>query len=147
MNINDRLKQLLTDLKISPAEFAEKVGINRSAVAHLLSGRNKPSVDVLEKILTAYPDWNIHWLIKGIGEPLHSIYSTTQSHSYDLFSSGANSEKIELSKTKSNEPESAGNQTPPPSISSNQKKTEISKIIMLNSDGTYSMYYVEKSKD
>ena len=32
-----------------------------------MSGRNKPSVDFLHKILNKYPDLNLNWLVTGNG--------------------------------------------------------------------------------
>ena len=65
MAVNDRIKIILSTHGISASEFALELGIQRSAVSHLLSGRNKPSLDMLEKILKHYPRVNAHWLITG----------------------------------------------------------------------------------
>ena len=48
-------------------EFADKIGVNRATISHILSGRNKPSIDFLEKLLHVYPELNANWLITGIG--------------------------------------------------------------------------------
>jgi transcriptional regulator with XRE-family HTH domain len=53
------------DLKSSA--FADKIGVNRATISHILSGRNKPSIDFLEKLLYVYPEVNANWLITGIG--------------------------------------------------------------------------------
>ena len=67
--MNDRLKQFLAMEGLSPARFAEIMGIQRSGVSHLLSGRNKPSFEFIEKFLAAFPDVNVEWLILGKGRP------------------------------------------------------------------------------
>lgn len=67
--MNERLKQFLTMEAISPARFAEIIGINRSGISHLLSGRNKPSFEFIQKMLASYPDLNPDWLILGKGKP------------------------------------------------------------------------------
>lgn len=67
--MNERLKQFLTMEGISPARFAEVVGINRSGISHLLAGRNKPSFEFIQKLLTSYPTLNPEWLILGKGKP------------------------------------------------------------------------------
>ncbi|MDC0204429.1 helix-turn-helix transcriptional regulator [Flavobacteriales bacterium] len=53
------------DLK--PSSFADKIGVNRATISHILSGRNKPSIDFLQKLLSNYPELNVNWLITGIG--------------------------------------------------------------------------------
>lgn len=70
--MNERLKQFLTMEGLSPARFADVMGIQRSGISHLLSGRNKPSFEFLEKMLNAYPDINPEWLILGKGRPYKS---------------------------------------------------------------------------
>ena len=61
----ERFKTLLEQLDISPSEFADRIGVQRSSISHVLSGRNKPSIDFLEKILNVFPDIDTMWLITG----------------------------------------------------------------------------------
>ena len=70
--MHDRLKQFLTMENLSPARFAEVMGIQRSGISHLLAGRNKPSFEFLQRMMTAYPDINYEWLILGKGRPYKS---------------------------------------------------------------------------
>jgi transcriptional regulator with XRE-family HTH domain len=64
-NMTDRFRLLLEQIQLSPSGFADKIGIQRSSVSHIFSGRNKPSIDFLEKILKVYPDIDVNWLITG----------------------------------------------------------------------------------
>ena len=64
-NMTVRFRILLEQLQLSPSGFADKIGIQRSSVSHIFSGRNKPSIDFLEKILNVYPDVDVTWLITG----------------------------------------------------------------------------------
>lgn len=63
-----RLKQLLEHLGMASSAFAQSIDVNRSSISHLLSGRNKPSLDVIIKILERYPEVNLYWLLNGKGE-------------------------------------------------------------------------------
>jgi transcriptional regulator with XRE-family HTH domain len=45
--------------------FADKIGVQRSSLSHLLSGRNKPSLDFILKILDVFPDVDLYWMING----------------------------------------------------------------------------------
>ena len=62
-----RLQIIMDHYGISATAFAEKLGINRSTISHLLSGRNKPSLDVVMKVLQAYPEVELYWLLNGTG--------------------------------------------------------------------------------
>jgi transcriptional regulator with XRE-family HTH domain len=50
---------------LTPSAFADKLGVQRSNVSHVISGRNKPSLDFLEKIILNFPRVNAHWLLTG----------------------------------------------------------------------------------
>jgi len=56
---------LLEQLRLSPSEFADRIGVQRSSVSHVMAGRNKPGIDFLEKILNAFPEVDVNWLITG----------------------------------------------------------------------------------
>ncbi|HNQ83808.1 MAG TPA: helix-turn-helix transcriptional regulator [Bacteroidales bacterium] len=61
----DRFRQLMADQGLSASEFADRIGVQRSSISHILSGRNKPSIDFLEKIKTAFPEADLNWLVSG----------------------------------------------------------------------------------
>lgn len=65
--MKDRIIQFLTAEKISPAEFADKIGVQRSSMSHILNGRNYPSAAFIQKMLQAYPAMNPRWLMIGDG--------------------------------------------------------------------------------
>jgi len=68
METNERIAQILLTEGITAKLFAEKLGVERSSISHLLSGRNKPSLDFLDKFFEQFPDYNPIWLISGKGE-------------------------------------------------------------------------------
>ena len=65
MNIAKRLERFIEIKKLSKSAFANKIGIQRSTLAHFFSGRNKPSSDFFLKIKETYPDLDLNWLISG----------------------------------------------------------------------------------
>ena len=65
--MHKRLKNWIENKSVKPSVFADKIGVNRATISHILSGRNKPSIDFLEKLLHVYPELNTNWLITGIG--------------------------------------------------------------------------------
>ena len=70
--MQERLKLFLAMENLTPARFAEVMGIQRSGISHLLAGRNKPSFEFIQKMMTAYPEINYEWLILGKGRPYKS---------------------------------------------------------------------------
>lgn len=65
--MEDRLVQLLKAEGINPTRFAERIGVQRSSMSHIISGRNKPSFDFIVKILDSFPSVNPDWLLRGKG--------------------------------------------------------------------------------
>lgn len=63
----ERLQNIMEFYNESAAAFADKIGVQRSSISHILSGRNKPSLDFILKILAAYPDVELYWLLNGKG--------------------------------------------------------------------------------
>ncbi len=68
-----RIQRLIGSENLSPTKFADIIGVQRSAISHILSGRNKPSFDLIQKILSKFPRVSSEWLLMGRGE----MYKTT----------------------------------------------------------------------
>ena len=66
----DRIKALLQERQLSTTQFADLVGVARPIISHVLSGRNKPSLEVVQRILAAFPDLSMAWLLNGTGPML-----------------------------------------------------------------------------
>ncbi|MCX6266454.1 MAG: helix-turn-helix transcriptional regulator [Bacteroidetes bacterium] len=53
---------------LTPSQFADEIGIQRSGVSHLISGRNKPSLEFIMKVLKRFPDVKPDYLLYGTSE-------------------------------------------------------------------------------
>jgi len=62
-----RLQIILDYYDISAAVFADAIQVGRSSISHILSGRNKPSLDFVLKIVQSYPEVELYWLLNGKG--------------------------------------------------------------------------------
>ena len=65
--MQDRLQEIMDKEHLTPARFAELIGVQRSSISHILSGRNNPSLEFLRKILLHLEHINPDWLISGKG--------------------------------------------------------------------------------
>ena len=65
--MHNRLKNWMESKDLKSSALADIIGVNRATISHILSGRNKPSIDFLQKLLSAYPNINANWLITDIG--------------------------------------------------------------------------------
>ncbi len=77
----ERLKKVISFYDETATSFAEKIGVQRSSISHILSGRNKPSLDFIMKVLQAYPEVELYWLLNGKGNfPSTSKEELTVKH-------------------------------------------------------------------
>ena len=70
VNTDDFIKRLeivLEYYSLSASGFADKIGVQRSSLSHLLSGRNKPSLDFILKIMDVFSEVDLYWLLNGKG--------------------------------------------------------------------------------
>jgi len=65
--MKERIAEFLRRENKSSALFAEEIGVQPSGISHILSGRNKPSLDFILKMLEKYPYIDINWLLFGKG--------------------------------------------------------------------------------
>lgn len=147
--MQDRLKQFLTMENISPARFAEVMGIQRSGISHLLSGRNKPSFEFIQKMMTAYPDINYEWLILGKGRPYKSDRKIPpQTENPSLFTEPAQDD-TSLNDDLPSDSQAIGCQNPPSQPAENRifpgalaadgdfSAKKIIRITVFYNDGTF----------
>ena len=63
--IVSRIEEVRKNNQLTASSFATKIGVQRSAISHILSGRNKPSLEFLMKIHDSFDEVNLEWLILG----------------------------------------------------------------------------------
>jgi transcriptional regulator with XRE-family HTH domain len=91
-NLTYRIKKLLEIQQLNPSQFADQIGINRSRLSHILTGRNNPSLEIVQDIMKHFPELNPDWLLSGDGgmyrnnERRESPKSSDKGGSNDLFS-------------------------------------------------------------
>ncbi|MGL4780033.1 MAG: helix-turn-helix domain-containing protein [Bacteroidales bacterium] len=134
--MKERIETLIEKESLNLARFADLVGLNRSALSHILSGRNKPSLDVVTKILQTFPRINSDWLLFGKGEIYLDSVDTGTAQS--LFSE-VNQISHEPIASKAQSTPSASLFSSPvlpsPGIVSSERK--IAKIMIFYSDNTF----------
>jgi len=65
MELKNRILEIMEKSGLTPSEFADKIEVQRSAISHITSGRNKPSLEFLIKIKNAFPEIDTDWLVFG----------------------------------------------------------------------------------
>lgn len=66
--MKERISDFLRSENKTSAQFAEEIGVQPSGISHILSGRNKPSLDFVVRMLETYPSLSFEWLLFGKGQ-------------------------------------------------------------------------------
>ncbi|MGY5846687.1 helix-turn-helix domain-containing protein [Salegentibacter sp. HM20] len=124
----ERLNKILEFYEISAASFADKIDVGRSSISHILSGRNKPSLDFVMKVVKSFPEVELYWLLNGKGSfPKTEASASTTSQNP--------SEEIKKNE-KDSEPVSSIQNLP-----KNHSATKsISKIVIFYEDGSFEAF-------
>ena len=140
-----RLEIILDYYSLNASGFADKIGVQRSSLSHLLSGRNKPSLDFLLKILDVFPEVDLYWILNGKGSfPKNNeviveknlntppTVPNTENKIGNLFSDN----KKENTTTTNFEKTEKGAASP---LQKNNE-SEIDKIVIFYKNGTFKSY-------
>lgn len=65
MDLEERFRYIMKLNNLSASAFADEIGVQRSSISHILSGRNKPSLEFIQKVLNRFPKVDAAWLING----------------------------------------------------------------------------------
>jgi len=126
INIKEFAKRLVIIMdfyEISAASLAEKIEVQRSSISHILSGRNKPSLEFVLKILKEFPEVELYWLLNGQGEFPKQVDKTVSTPT--LFS--IKEQVVENATVKKSEIE-------------DEIRGDIERIVVFYKDGTFKNY-------
>ncbi len=129
---SSRLNRILDYYDVSAATFADKIEVGRSSISHILSGRNKPSLDFVMKVVKNFPEVELYWLLNGKG------------------SFPATSSKNEITRKQEPVPPVSENNKNPSTLSGQDNSArvspnpvtgkEIKKIVFFYTDGSFEAF-------
>jgi transcriptional regulator with XRE-family HTH domain len=147
--MKDQLIKIMAHFNITATRFADEIGVQRSSISHILSGRNKPSYDFILRVIEKYTSLNPSWLLTGKG----NMIIVTEDDSKPNNTEGDQQSELFIPDSK---PDSDNIQQPEKEINhivdiSKQQKDVtkvniIDSIILLYTDGTFFQYLKEKGK-
>ena len=149
--IKDRISHILRAKNLTATQFAELMQIQPSNVSHLLSGRNKPSLDFLIKLKEVFPEYNYEWIIIG-KKPITTNDSNIISKEsvFDKVEMTQHNETVEDTEnvivSKSHDLDTNDNPVDSliPKITNNSSSSSLKQIIYVYDDHTFEVYNVRK---
>ncbi|MDP3353011.1 MAG: helix-turn-helix transcriptional regulator [Flavobacteriaceae bacterium] len=141
MDISERLKILMDYYELTPSGLADQIDVQRSSISHLISGRNKPSLDFVMKILETFPEVDLYWFVNGTGEfPLNEKKISEKSNTQ--FSTIENLEQQKLEFPLENNLMPPTSQETTPILNFNQE--DIDQIVIFYKNGLFKNYNQKK---
>lgn len=144
VNIDEFIKRLeivLDYYNLSASAFADKINVQRSSLSHLLSGRNKPSLDFIIKVIEVFPEVDLYWILNGKG----SFPKTDKQMAVELTNPGKEIRNQKSSTTIENELDLFST-TPlhtkkaTAALKGNTSTQQIERIVIFYTDGTFKNY-------
>ena len=129
-DFSKRLHRILEFYELSAAGFADKIEVGLSSISHILSGRNKPSLDFVMKIVKSFPEVELYWLLNGKGSFPPSEKPTPPPVSKQEFSATQPPREENIQKK---------HEMPFP-LPQQGKSKPIRKIVIFYEDGTFEAF-------
>ncbi len=132
-DVVNRIRTIMEKEGLSPASFADALGIGRPLMSHVLGGRNNPSLQLVMKILEHFPAYSADWLVRGVEietVPSAMTEPATQLFSFTAPSPAAQPENISVAKAP----------LPENSVS----KSAVQRTMLFYADGTFEEYKLRK---
>lgn len=131
-SLRDKIEALILGLELTSTRFADVIGVKRPIISHILTERNKPSLDIIQKIVERFPELEYNWI--GDDQDLDPEVIQTIRENNDFF---ATSRDFNASYLGPGESEISNSQT--------ESKTErvLTKVMFFYSDDTFKVYSPE----
>ncbi|MGV3561553.1 helix-turn-helix transcriptional regulator [Larkinella arboricola] len=136
MNVNDKIKQVLKDKNMTPSYFADEIGVQRSSISHILSGRNRPSFDIIQKIIRRFPELGYDWILEDEQPALTNVNPRSSASSTIVARKTVQQPEIVENST----PPSASLPAPQSPVAPQKEEKTIERILVFYTDGTFREY-------
>jgi len=148
LKFSKRLQKILDYYGLSATAFSERIHFNRSTISHLLSARNKPSLEFVMKVLETFPEVELYWLLNGVGNfpssssnnlnqrPKKVVSSSEENHSSEEI---INTGLFQATETKQEIYNPVNKEVPPLTEAIPATKT-IERIVIFFKDGSFKSY-------
>ncbi|HBR53771.1 MAG TPA: transcriptional regulator [Flavobacteriaceae bacterium] len=134
-----RLEKILAFYGLTATAFSEEIDFNRSTISHLLSGRNKPSLEFVMKVVQTFEEVDLYWLLNGKGT-FPSTASTTETISTPVTTSAIDTPETKTRPFPKETIETTESDSSPPPSSPSHASKAIDRIVIFYKDGSFKEY-------
>lgn len=146
--IQDRLRIFMHFKKLNATQLAEIIDVQRSSVSHVLNGRNKPSLEFVQRLVNEFPEVSFEWLVNGSGSLGKKDTNVSKSNAGE---NNRDVTEVSIDETIVHRDTQVKENVTPKSVATpthNQEQlldsksvNEIKKIVVFYSNGTFEEYF------
>jgi DNA-binding XRE family transcriptional regulator len=135
--LNNKIEKLILGLGLTSTRFADYIEVNRPIISHILTGRNKPSLEIIQKIVAKFPELGYNWISDDEDLDMDVVEQLSHKEEFSyLFSGSHNARELDENNSTGNGKEKNNSQAEP-----NQGKAKtIQKILVFYSDNTFEQF-------
>lgn len=128
-SLKDKIEALIIGLELSSTRFADVIGVKRPIISHILTERNKPSLDIIQKIVERFPELEYNWIgdDQDLDPEVVQTIKENNDFSRDFNGSGQSAAEAEISNSQA-EP---------------KPERSLTKVMFFYSDDTFKVFSPE----
>jgi len=141
--MKEKIQLLMTRERLKSVQLAKILGIQSAGISHILSGRNKPSCDLLQKILRSFPQINPDWLLLDSKQMYRTDSLETQAAELSAESAEPHDLFTGTVSPPAAAPASAEDDAPdvwPKAAGGISRRAEIKRIVVFYDDDTFESF-------
>jgi len=130
LDFTKRLKEIFEYYDLSASSFANQIDVGKASISHIISGRNKPSLDFVMKVVSNFEEVELYWLLNGKGH-----FPTIKENKNEIKTKKEYVDDVMLEEPKITETALEDNSKQIP-----HSKKEIQKVIICYTDGSFESF-------
>jgi transcriptional regulator with XRE-family HTH domain len=128
LDFTKRLKEILEYYDLSASSFADQIDVGKASISHIISGRNKPSLDFVMKVVSNFEEVELYWLLNGKGH-----FPTIKENKNEIKKEFVDDVTLEEPKITETALKNNSKQIP-------HSEKEIQKVIICYTDGSFESF-------
>lgn len=139
MTESERLQKVMADEQMTARQFAEEVGIQAGTLSNIIKGRNKPSLEVLQKVLNRFRSLSSDWLILGVGSMYRQKTDSQQPVLFDIRpeTTEESVDYMQNERVDTPIPNTLKQRKPLPEVIEKIVERRVTKVVVFFDDGTF----------
>ncbi|NBA87657.1 helix-turn-helix domain-containing protein [Emticicia sp. CRIBPO] len=141
MELKDKIEKLIIGLGLTSTRFADFIEVSRPIISHILSGRNKPSLEIVQKIMGKFPELGYKWFLDDEEIDMEIVGQIAKNQDFsDLFTQFSGSRESNIFNQAGAMHSIFNSQTESGQTKNGKDLRKIEKIVVFYNDKTFTEF-------